>query len=117
MVRVPLALQLERALEDGNFIAIKSLTDHLRGANATEAKRAVTALVDSGRARRVMRTTTETIVPPSADTLSAGELGNVAKRLSALAKRVQAVARRKTATALLRDDLAQELEGLLPGRP
>jgi hypothetical protein len=112
-VRVPIEAQLEGALGDGSFLSVKSLAGRLRGATAAEAKLAVGRLVDAGRARRVMRTTEETIVPVSANVLSASELVDAAKRLLALAKLVQTVARKKATTTLLRDDVAQALDRVL----
>jgi len=111
-VRVPIAAQLEEALREGNFIALKTLGVHVRGAAAAEAREAALLLVEKGQAHLVLRTHSETLVPARTDIVSGKALTAAAARATDLAKYLQKAARKK-GTSVLRSDVRELLEGAL----
>ena len=113
-VRKPIAQQLQQALADGAFIALKGVAAHVAGATATEAKDAALALVASGAGYLVLRGREEVLVPSSAGVLSRKELA----AFEALAKVVAKAARAKNGLSLLRSDLTEAFaQALPPGAP
>src|SRR5262249_33507890 len=60
-VRRPLEAQLRDAVAHRATVAVKSLGSHVRGAKATEIKKAVEALARKGEARVVLRAAVETL--------------------------------------------------------
>jgi hypothetical protein len=115
-VRVSIANQLEEALRDGSFIALKTLGAHVRRATAAEARKAALLLVDKGRAHLALRTNSETLVPATADVVEGKELATTAARTADLAKYLQKAARKKGAS-VLRSDVRELLERALADRP
>jgi hypothetical protein len=115
VVRVSVEDQIEAVLRDGSYVAMKAIASHVRGATAAEVRRTAIALTERGRARCVLRTASETLVPASAEVVADGDLATAAKRLSELAKRVQSAARKK-GWAVLREDVEQALRAVLPVR-
>ena len=113
VVRVPIADQLEAALQDGSYLGMKTLTSHVRGAPAAEVRQAAVALAESGRARRVLRTTTETLVPVSAHVVAGDDLAIAAKRLSQIAKQFQSASKKGKGCGVLREDIEQALASVL----
>src|SRR5258708_24057208 len=85
-VRVPIVDQLEQALGDGSYIALKTLGAHVRGATTTEARKAALLLVERQRAHLALRTNSETLVPSSADVVTGKDLAAAAARGSDLAR-------------------------------
>jgi hypothetical protein len=115
-VRVPIVDQIEQALGEGGFIALKTVGAHVRGATSTEARKAALLLVERQRAHLVLRTTSETLVPSSAGVVSGKDLAAAAARASELAKYLQKAARKK-GTSVLRSDVRELLERTLEVRP
>ena len=109
-VRKPIAQQLQQALADGAFIALKGVAAHVAGATATEAKDAALALVASGAGYLVLRGREEVLVPSSAGVLSRKELA----AFEALSTVVAKAARAKNGVSLLRSDLIEALAQALP---
>jgi hypothetical protein len=110
VVRTPLSDQLEAALTDGSYIALKVVGSHVRGATATEARKAALLLVDRGRAHLAMRSESETLVPATADVVAGRELAAVATRVADLAKQLQKAARKGKGAGVLRADLRDFLD-------
>ena len=108
MVRKPLDVQLTGALSNGAFVPLKSVGSSVVGSSAAEAKKAVLALIASGRAKLVLRGTEEVVVPRDAVVLLPAELA----RFGEVAKMVAKAAKSKR--ALLRCDLTEALAGVLP---
>lgn len=119
-VRIPIADQVEGALREGSFIALKTLVAHLQGATASEARKAAALVVEQGRAHLVLRTQSETLVPATADVVAGKELATAAAHVADLAKYLQKAARKK-GTSVLRSDVRELLERTLadppPGKP
>jgi hypothetical protein len=114
-VRRPLAAQLEAALADGAFIALRDAAAHLRGATKAEAVKTADALVRAGGARLVLRTKEKALVPPTVDVLSDDELGQLAK-LAADLKTLTGLAQKAPRATLLRQDVKQLFEPFVRGR-
>jgi hypothetical protein len=112
VVRVPISEQLEMALSDGSYIALKAVGAHVRGAKAPEARRAALLLVERGRAHLVLRTQSETLVAATADVVTGRELASVATRVADLAKQLQKAARKGKGAGVLRADLRESLEAV-----
>jgi hypothetical protein len=115
-VRVPIAEQLLETLRDGRFIALKTIGAHVRGATATEARKAAMHLVENGGALLALRTSSETLVPSTADVVRGKDLEAAAGRASSLAKYLQKAVRKKC-TSVLRSDAGELLERVLDERP
>ncbi len=115
-VRVPIPDQLEQALGDGSYIALKTLGAHVRGATPSEARKAALLLVERGGAHLVLRTNSETLVPSTADVVTGKDLAAAAARASDLAKSLQKAARKK-GTSVLRSDVQELLDRALEDRP
>jgi hypothetical protein len=117
VVRVPLQDQIETALKDGSYIAMKTIGAHVRGATAKDARRAALSLVERGRARWAIRTNSETLVPISTDVVAEKELTVAAKRVSELAKTLHNAARKGKKVGVLRADIQEALDVVLTPRP
>jgi hypothetical protein len=115
VVRIPIEAQLVAALRDGSYLAFNTIASHIRGATAAEAKHVAKALAETGRARRILRTATETLVPAAADVVANKELAIAAKRVSDVARQLQSAARK--GMGVLRSDVEQALDGVLPTNP
>src|SRR5580692_4667141 len=112
VVRVPIEEQLGAVLRDGGYLAFNTIASHVRGATAAEAKQVATTLTDSGRARKILRTATETLVPVTEDVVADKGLAIASKRASDLARQLHNAARK--GVGVLRSDIAQALDGVLP---
>jgi hypothetical protein len=110
VVRMPLSEQLESALTDGSYIALKAVGAHVRGATATEARKAALLLLERGRARLALRSQSETLVPATADVVAGRELAAVATRVADLAKQLQKAVRKGKGAGVLRADLRDVLD-------
>jgi hypothetical protein len=115
VVRIPIEDQLRAVLRDGGYLAFNAISSHVRGATAAEAKQVAKALAESGRARRILRTTTETLVPVTADVVADKGLALASKRAADLARQLQNAARK--GMGVLRSDVEQALDGVLPTNP
>jgi hypothetical protein len=115
VVRIPIEAQLVAVLRDGSYLAFNTIASHIRGATAAEAKQVAKALAETGRARRILRTATETLVPAAADVVANKGLAIAAKRVSDLARQLQSAARK--GMGVLRSDVEQALDGVLPTNP
>jgi len=115
VVRIPIEDQLSTVLRDGGYLAFNSIASHVRGATAAEAKQVAKALAESGRARRILRTAIETLVPVSADVVADKGLASASKRAADLARQLQNAARK--GMGVLRSDVEQALDGVLPANP
>jgi hypothetical protein len=115
-VRVPIAHQLEEALRQGSFIALKRLGAHVRGATATEARKAALLAVGQGKAHLALRTHAETLVPATAEVVAGKELAVAAVRAADLAKFLKRAAHKK-GTSVLGPDLRELLERVFEDRP
>ena len=110
-LRKPAIEQLEQALSDGAFIALKRVAASVTGVTAAEAKRAALGLVASGAAHLVLRGKEEVLVPAGTPVLSRKEL----LELNAFAKNVIAKAAvAKTGLSLLHADVAEALARAVP---
>jgi hypothetical protein len=116
VVRVPLDEQLETALKDGSYIGLKKLGTYVRGATVTEARKAALALTEAGRARLMIRTNAETLVPVTTDVVAEKELAAAAKRVADLAKVLQKAAQKGKGAGVLRADVQEALDSVLPPR-
>jgi hypothetical protein len=110
-VRVPITEQLELALRDGGYIALKTLGAHVQGATATEARKAALLLAERGAAHLALRTHSETLVPTTADVVAGGDLAAAAAQAGQLAKYLQKA--RKKGMSVLRSDAREFLERTL----
>lgn len=110
-LRKPAIEQLEQALSDGAFIALKRVAASVTGVTAAEAKRAALGLVAGGAAHLVLRGKEEVLVPAGTPVLSRKEL----LELNAFAKNVIAKAAvAKTGLSLLHADVAEALARAVP---
>jgi hypothetical protein len=109
-VRKPIAEQMKQALSDGAFIALKRVATHVAGATATEAKGVALTLVRGGAAHLVLRGKEEVLVPARASVLSRTEL----VELLSLSKIITKAAGAKNGLSLLRSDLTDALDQILP---
>lgn len=114
VVRVPIQDQLVEVLKDGSYIPLSAVRSHLAGATVTEAKQVARALTKTGQARRVLRTSIETLVPATADVVANEALAAASKRVQEIAKQLQAAARKGEGVGVLREDIAQALGRVLP---
>ena len=114
VVRVPLRDQLVEVLKDGSYVALSAIASHLAGATAAEAKQVALALAKSGLARRVLRTSTETLVPATADVVADEALATALRRVLELVRQLQTAARRGKGLGVLREDVEQALARVLP---
>jgi hypothetical protein len=114
-VRVPLVKQLEDALRDGSYLALKTIGTHVRGATVAEARKAALLLVEKAGAHLALRTQAKTLVSSAADVVTGKELATTAARTSDLAKYLQRAAR-KTGMSVLRSDVRELLDRALEDR-
>ena len=116
-VRRPLAEQLRDALKNGTFIPLKTAHTFLVGGTALEAKKAALDLVRKGQAHLVLRTKSETLVPPTADVVDREEVRSARVVLAALLKRLQPLAKPTSQATLLRSDLQALLDEVPSTKP
>jgi hypothetical protein len=116
VVRVPVAEQLEVALREGSYLAMKALGTYVRGATAVEARKAALSLAEAGRAHLALRTDSETLVPATTDIVVDKELEAATKRVADLGKVLQKAARKKNGAGVLRADVREALDSVLTHR-
>src|SRR5262249_48106935 len=110
VVRRNLGEQLRTVLKNGTFIPLKTTHTFLAGATAPEAKKAALDLVRKGKARLVLRTKVETLVPSTADVVGREELRSAREVLAGIIKHLQPLVKPTSQTTLLRSDLQALLD-------
>jgi hypothetical protein len=116
-IRRPLAEQLREVLKNGTFIPLKTAHTFLAGATAPEAKKVALDLVRKGQAHLVLRTKSETLVPPTADVVDREEVRSAREVLATLVKRLQPLTKSTSQVTLLRSDLQALLDEVPSTKP
>lgn len=113
-IRRPLATQLQEALDQGTFVPLKTAHTFVAGATSPEAKKVAIDLVRQGKARLVLRTKVEVLVPSSVDVLGPEELRSARDGLSAIVKRLSILVKSKSLTSMLRADFLTSFDEARP---
>jgi hypothetical protein len=115
-VCVPAQEQLSAALRGGARLPVKAVSRHLKGAAAKKgAKAAVEALLRSGDARVVLRTSIEVLVGAAERTLGEDELAMLVRSFGEARKTLEKLRRRRGTLGLLEEDARGLVAPLLSG--
>lgn len=107
-IRVALAQQLSRVIDERKQVPLKGLEKVLCGASGTEVKAMVNQLAQQGRLRKLLRGKVEWLAGPDTDTLTVEELRVVQRVTLALAATSKKVlTNQKSKLAFWRSDLEE----------
>ncbi|MFO0618651.1 MAG: hypothetical protein U0414_39025 [Polyangiaceae bacterium] len=107
-VERPARDRVRALLAEGAFLPVAALGTRVKGLGASRAKALAAELVARGEAKRVLRTTTETLVPAREPALDEEEVAALGAALTALARTCAAASKKRA--GLLRVDVESALE-------